>query len=62
MPGPWDDVVKELLRKSPKQFAEWLIAEGLFVAALSVELTEVRDARRHSTRYLGLPGNYGRGT
>lgn len=44
MPGPWDDVVKELLRKSPKQFAEWLIAEGLFVAALSVELKR-RDTR-----------------
>jgi hypothetical protein len=38
MPGPWDDVVKELLRKSPEQFAEWLVAEGAFVAALSVEL------------------------
>jgi predicted transposase YdaD len=38
MPGPWDDVVKELLRKSPQEFAEWLVAEGSFVAALSVEL------------------------
>jgi predicted transposase YdaD len=38
MPGPWDDVVKELLRKSPEQFAQWLVAEGSFIAALSVEL------------------------
>src|SRR6266487_125928 len=44
MPGSWDDLVKELLRKSPEQFAEWLVAEGLFVAALSVELKR-RDTR-----------------
>ena len=37
MPGPWDDVVKELLRKSPEQFAEWLVAEGSFVAILQLK-------------------------
>ena len=44
MPGPWDDVMKELLHKSPEQFAQWLVAEGSFVAALSVELNR-RDTQ-----------------
>ena len=44
MPGQWDDIVKELLRKSPGQFVEWLVVEGIFVAALSVELKR-RDTR-----------------
>jgi predicted transposase YdaD len=37
MPGPWDSTMKDLLRKNPQQFTEWLVEGSTFIEALSIE-------------------------
>src|ERR1700738_1899901 len=47
MPGPWDSAMKDLLRKNPQQFTEWLVEGSTFIEALSIELKR-RDTYIHA--------------
>jgi predicted transposase YdaD len=38
MAGPWDNIMKRLVRGYAKQFARWLVSEAVFVRAHDIEL------------------------
>jgi predicted transposase YdaD len=38
MAGPWDNIMKRLVRGYLKQFARWLVSEAVFVRAHDIEL------------------------
>ena len=38
MPGPWDSVMKRLVKVYAQHFAMWLMASAIFIRALDIEL------------------------